>query len=207
MSTYLQRVADNILPLSVAEVLPEAFSEWYFTENIEDHEVANENCELCNRERLRYHFEIQNKHTDRRLWVGSSCILRFKLQVFENGVLLNHEDSLKKLEALKRKMRFDSCIKALEKLAESENNPILSNALSYYRKHRKLTPKFAFVVFWRLKSNGIDHSPSFFKINLNKRTYQDDLAGMEKDRVHMFWAALSTSQRKIAISYGHTPPE
>ncbi len=76
MSTYPQRVVDNILPLSLASALPEAFKEWYFTERTEDHEQAIEDCELCNQERLRYHFEIENRHTKRRLWVGSSCILK-----------------------------------------------------------------------------------------------------------------------------------
>lgn len=53
MSTHPQRVADNILPLSLAGTLPEAFKEWYFTENIEDHEIAEEDCELCDQEQLR----------------------------------------------------------------------------------------------------------------------------------------------------------
>ncbi len=46
MSTYPQRVADNILPLSLAGILPDAFTEWYFTENIEDHEVANKRGQI-----------------------------------------------------------------------------------------------------------------------------------------------------------------
>jgi len=206
LSTYPQRVADNILPLSVAGSLPEAFIEWYFTENIEDHEIADEDCELCDQEQLRYHFEIKNRHTNHRLWVGSSCILKFHVQVFDNGTLLDEKGSAKKLEDLKRKMRLDSCIKALRKLAASENNDILSNALDFYLKNKYLTPKFAFVVFWRLNSNKIDHSPSFFKVSLKKDKYKTDLAQMPLDRVHMIWPALSSSQRKLAVSYGHTPP-
>ena len=52
MNTYPQRVAENILPLSVAGSLPEAFEEWYFTENVEDYEEATEDCELCNHEKF-----------------------------------------------------------------------------------------------------------------------------------------------------------
>ncbi len=55
MSTYPQRVADNILPFSLSGTLPDAFKEWYFTENIEDHGKPIEDCELCNQEQLRYH--------------------------------------------------------------------------------------------------------------------------------------------------------
>ena len=207
MSTYPQRVADNILHLSVSGVLPEAFSEWYFTDNIKDHEIANDDCELCDQEQLRYHFEIKNRHTNKHLWVGSSCILKFQVQVFENGSLLDATGSQKKLNELKQKMRLDSCINALKKLAESEDNNILSNALDFYLKNKYLTPKFAFVVFWRLSSNKIDHSPSFFKVSLKKNKFKSDLREMPNDRVHLIWPALTSSQRKLAIEYEHTAPK
>ncbi len=206
MSTYPQRVADNILPLSISGALSDAFKEWYFTENIEDHEVSNEDCELCNQEQLRYHFEIKNRHTYQHLWVGSSCILKFQVQVFNNGILLDAKGSKKKLNELKQKMRLDSCINTLKILASSEINNILSNALEFYLKNKYLTPKFAFVVFWRLSSNKIDHCPSFFKVSLKKDKYKSDLREMQQDRVHLIWPALNSSQRKLAIKYGHTTP-
>ena len=77
MSTYPKRVADNILPLSISGELSEVFKEWFFTEITEDHEDIIENCQLCNQEQLRYHFEIKNKYTQETLMVGSSCILKF----------------------------------------------------------------------------------------------------------------------------------
>lgn len=206
MSTYPQRVADNILPLSSADRLPQAFTEWYFTECIEDHELATECCELCDQEQLRYHFEIKNQYTDNCLWVGSSCILRFNVQVYDNGVVLDSIKAEKKLGDLKQKMRLDSCIKALDKLASQESNDILSNALKFYQKNKYLTPKLAFVVFWRISKYNIDYSPSFFKISLKKNTYKDDIANMEKSRVHIIWPALSNSQRQLVMKYGHTEP-
>ena len=59
MSSYPQRVADNILPLSISGELSQAFKEWSFTEG---HEDVIENCQLCNQEQLRYHFEIKNEY-------------------------------------------------------------------------------------------------------------------------------------------------
>lgn len=206
MSTYPKRVAENILPLSVASNLPGAFKEWFFTENILDHELAEEECELCNQEQLRYHFEIKNRNTDNILWVGSSCILKFQVQVFTNGILLDKAGTRKKLKDLKNQMRQDSCIKSLESLARTENNDILNNALNYYQKNHYLTPKFAFVVFWRLSSHNIDHSPSFFKVSLKRQKYKDDLKDMPEERVHLIWPALTSSQRKIAVELGHNPP-
>ncbi|KFN39684.1 MAG: hypothetical protein JU82_06255 [Sulfuricurvum sp. MLSB] len=206
MSTYPQRVADNILPLSVAGTLPEAFKEWYFTENVQDHELADEECELCNQEHVRYHFEIKNRNTNHHLRVGSSCILKFQIQVFENDKLLDAKSSKRKLEQIKNKIRLDSCIEALKRLSMKEPNDILKNALEFYLKNKYLTPKFAFVVFWRLSNHQIEHSPSFFKVSLKKDKYKKDLMQMPLNHVHVIWSALSSVQREKAIKYGHTPP-
>jgi hypothetical protein len=206
MSDYSRRVRDNILPLSIAATLPEAFEEWSFTENTIDHGEPTETCELCEHEELRYHFEIANALTDHTLWVGSQCIQKFDLSVFEAGQRLSPVEAKKKLDRLVQRMRLESCIQALEKLADSEANEILSNALTYYRKNKNLTPKYAFVVLWRLQKNQIDHSPTFFKVSLKKIRHQEDLRQMPTDRVHFIWPALTTTQRKMATEMGHTPP-
>ena len=205
-TTYPQRVRDNILPLSVGETLPEAFEEWSFTERTIDNETPIETCQLCDHEELRYQFEIRNALTKHSLLVGSQCILKFNLSVFEDGRRLSPADSKKKLDRLTQKMRLESCIKSLGELAKSEDNEILINALEFYVKNKYLTPKYAFVVFWRLRQNNIDHSPTFFKINIKKQKYKNDLRNMPISRVHVIWPALSSSQRKIAISMGHTSP-
>jgi hypothetical protein len=189
MQTFPQRVRENILPLSVGSTLPGAFEEWSFTENTVDHEQPVETCQLCDQEELRYHFEIRNALTHKCLWVGSQCILKFNLSVFENGRRLSAGDSQKKLDRLMQQMRLESCIRALERLASSENNEILANALGYYRTNKHLTPKYAFVVLWRLRQNQIDHSPSFFKVSLKKNKYKADLRGMPLSRVHTIWPA------------------
>jgi len=207
LRSYPQRVRRNILPLSVAESLPEAFEEWTFTDEIEDHEEPIETCQLCEQEQLRYHFKIRNALTTKVLWVGSQCILRFGLSVFEDGLKLSEKQAKKKLERLTQQMRLESCIKALERLAEAEENDILNSALAYYDENKYLTPKQAFVVLWRLRENNIDHSPSFFKISLKRERYRDDLRDMKTSRVHVIWPALSSTQRRLAEELGHTAPD
>lgn len=206
MSTYPQRVRENILPRSVAQSLPEAFEEWRFTENTIDHEEAKETCQLCEQEQLRYHFEIENHRNANLLLVGSQCILRFKVAVYEDGIKLDASATKKKLNKLIERMHMSACIAQLERLAAAETNDILGNALNFYRQHGYLTPKFAFVVLWRLRKNEIDHNPSFFKVSLRTNKYKQDLKGMPLSRVHKIWPSLTSSQRKLAISYGHSAP-
>lgn len=207
MQIYPQRVRNNILPLSVGASLPEAFEEWSFTDKTIDHGQPTETCELCDQEELRYHFEIRNSLTHKFLWVGSQCILKFNLSVFEEGQRLTPALAQKKLERLMQKMRLESCIQALEKLAITESNEILSNALKFYKTNKYFTPKYAFVVLWRLTENSIDHSPSFFKISLKNDKYKADLREMPVERVHLIWPALSSAQRNMAINFGHTSPK
>lgn len=203
---YTKRVADSILPLSVADRLPAAFREWSFTGNYYDHEIADQVCELCGQENIRYHFEIQNEHTQHKLDVGSHCILKFDVAVYDDGVRLSPEDAKRELHKLTQLMRLESCIRALDRLAKSEDNSILSGALDYYRKNKKLTPKQAFVVFWRLQENKIDHDPTFFRVSLRRIDHKNDLRNMPTGRVHRFWSALTPSQRKLAIEMEHKPP-
>lgn len=206
MQHYSQRVRDSILPLSVGDTLPKAFEEWSVTDNVVDHEIPQETCELCGQESLRYHFEIRNSLTKNTIWVGSQCILKFGLSVFENGRALSSEGAKKKINRIIDQMRQDACIRALERVAEAEKNEILTNALNYFKKNKYLSPKQAFVVLWRLNKHEIEHSPSFFKIDLKHDKFKAQLRQMELSRVRVLWPALSSSQREIAIRYGHTPP-
>ena len=204
--SFPHRVAENILPRSKAQNLPAAFREWHFTGYTCDHGEAEEICQMCEKEQLRYHFEIKNRLTDHALMVGSTCILRFDVPVFDGDRELTKKEATKHLNDHMRRMRFESCMRALEALAKAEGNPILPNALRWFRQHGSLTPNFAFVVFWRLQQNKIDHDPTFFTVSLRRHQHQDDLRRMPSDRVHRFWKALTPSQRRMDIEFGHAEP-
>ncbi|MCR9061073.1 MAG: hypothetical protein NXI02_27315 [Rhodobacteraceae bacterium] len=191
----------------MAGTLPTAFDEWSFTENTIDHEEATETCELCGQQDLRYHFEIANRYTDATLWVGSHCILQFDVAVMEKGRRLSPTEAKRHLTKLTQQMQLESCIRTLEQLATKERNPILSGALDYYRKNKKLTPKYAAVVFWKLQAFNVDHHPSFFQVELRRAQHIDDLRHMPTARVHRFWSALTTAQRRKAVELGHAPPQ
>ena len=204
--SYPQRVRERILPLSLASTLPEAFKEWKFTGSTEDYEQPIETCKLCGQEGLRYHSEITNEIFDSRLDVGSECILRFQVPIFDGGIELSPAEARRALNEHMRRMRLESCLRALERLAATEKNDILTNALKYYQTNKSLTPKFANVVFWRLQANRIDHDPSFFKVRLDQEKYRNDLKNMQHRDVVRIWKALMPSQRNKATDLGQRPP-
>jgi len=206
MSTYPQRVRESILPLSVGDTLPKAFEEWSVTDNVEDHGRPTESCQLCGQENLRYEFEIRNSLNGNTMWIGSQCIHKFSLSVFEDGRKLSEEDAKKKINRLLEQMRQNACINALDALAASEANDILKNALAYFKKNKYLSPKQAWVVLWKLQQHRIDHNPSFFKIDLKHDKFKSQLREMRTERVHDLWPALTTSQKDMAVRFGHSRP-
>ena len=206
MEQYTQRVRANILPKSVAKTLPAAFREWHWTGNTEDHGYPTETCELCEQESLRYHFEIKNEITEEVLQVGSQCILRFDVGVYEAGRRLSVEEARTKLNATLRNMQHAACVRALRDALTHEPHAILESALARYEAHQALTPKQINVVFWRLGANKVEFNPSFFKVDLSKKKLKEDLKSMRDFERARVWKAMTSSQRGSAIRFGITPP-
>jgi hypothetical protein len=200
---YLDRVRDNVVPLSKSDDVREALREWKFTDYVVDHRKPLATCELCDQQQVRYHFEIVNRNTRNKLLVGSTCILRYELGVYDKGELLDDVDARKKLTKLREELRFNSCLSALREAFEVEGNSNIENALSYMKSRGYLTPKYAFVVLWRLKANGIDHNPRSFKVRLRTDRQKSDLEMMSTFKVNTIWPALTTSQRRLAQRLGH----
>jgi len=74
-NNYPRRAKENILPLSLSDKLPQAFREWFFTEEINDHEQSTADCQLCDKEELRYHFKIENENVTRETVVAAAELL------------------------------------------------------------------------------------------------------------------------------------
>jgi|HubBroStandDraft_1064217.scaffolds.fasta_scaffold104613_2 hypothetical protein len=206
MSDYTKRVAANILPRSVAQTLPGAFREWQVTGEVIDHEADEVKCELCEHEGLRYHFKIENSLTGNELWVGSKCILQFQIAMYRDGRALSAAEVKRELAALLKRKRTEFVLKALRSVAATENHDILRGALDYFEEHGNLSPKLAWVVFWKLRQHSIPRDPRWFKVALRRIKHREDLRAMPDDRVHELWPALSKAQRQLAQDLGHSPP-
>ena len=53
---WLEKSKENLVPMSLASEFKKALTEWFFTGDVIDHNEANETCELCEHEDLRYHY-------------------------------------------------------------------------------------------------------------------------------------------------------
>jgi hypothetical protein len=189
------------------QALPAAFEEWKFTGDVLDHEDSFHDCELCYQQGLRYHFRIQNAETLHQLWIGSQCILKFNIAVFdERGQRMAPAEAKRKLDGLIDGMQHAACLKSLAAVAEAENNGSLWQALWAYKNKGELPADAAWQVLWTLQRRGIKHEASFFKVALREGRHKRSFRMLSKDQVHTIWSALTPSQRKAAMKWGYTPP-
>ena len=82
---WRNKAQENLLLKSIEQADHlRAAKEWEFSGKVIDHEVVDMRCELCAGENLRYHFEIKNKVNNNELMVGSTCITKFDITVWDN---------------------------------------------------------------------------------------------------------------------------
>lgn len=106
---------------------------------------------------------------------------------------------------LKRK-HIEECLSQLEIIAVKEDDPLLDNAINFYRKNYCLSPKYAYVLFSRMETHGIGYNPNYFKVSLEKGVFKNDLRQMPTGKVHRIWPALDSGQKQIAVRAGHSVP-
>lgn len=207
MSSYGQRVADNILPLSVDQTdLSAALKEWHYTGNCMDHDGPAVDCQMCEKTGLRYHFEIANKQTTYNLMVGSECITRFGVPVLdkdgnplpaESGARVVSADRAKLVEAARRKRVLAATMAVLLSDDAAHLLPALEKCLAWIQTNQPLTPKMMSLLGWRLNHNRIAHNPSDFRVALRKGKHKADLEGFTDFKKKMLIPYLSSAQRRL----------
>lgn len=88
VSGFPTLLIENIFSLSIAWTLSAVFREWHFASQTVDHGIPTETCHLCDKEGLRYDFEIRNDQIGYCLDVGSDCILKFEVLLRRSWGLL-----------------------------------------------------------------------------------------------------------------------
>lgn len=177
-----------------------ALAEWKFTGGVVDHEEPVEQCELCEHEELRYHYEIENIYNEQSLWVGSSCILRFQeINVFDDcGNLLTDEYERKKLleKALREKL-IDLMLQPLRELwrKDRQYSNFIERNVRYFKSKNAFLPKNIAILFAKLNSFGIQYKPGMFPVYLRTQESREQLHGIESDLFPLIVEALSPAQR------------
>ena len=201
---WIERVAKNIFSLSSnKQDIRSALDEWEYRSEMNDRGVPDSICELCNHPNIRLQFEIVNKHNLNSLLIGSECITKFGVKVFdENGNLLEDIHAKKKVAKDRRKLIVDSKIKGMINsiLVLSTKQGEQINFKEFVDDFERLgghSPKQLFAMFYRMKVNHVKYNKTDFKCYIRKPHFKQQLLTMEVSRINDIWPALSTSQRKL----------
>ncbi len=200
VNPWFERSIANLVPLSKADIFSNACKEWVFSGEVIDYGEATEQCELCEHDELRYHFLIENGCNSNKLWVGSSCILRFEeIVVLDESEreLLDQKERKKVLDKALKAKQIDSSLdplRSLWKVAFEKRGTIHSMALEI-KDGKSLPPDSLRVLFELLDEHNIAFRASDYSVNLRSEFYQFQLSYMPKDMQKNIWLCMSKQQK------------
>jgi len=200
MSYWSEASKENLLSLSQEQTnFQVVLREWEHTGVVIDHAYPIESCQLCQHPNLRYHFEIINRATNNSLQVGSSCIEKFDITVYDNeGNELQGEDKSKQLKDEIRAKQEEMMLEPLRKLWEinEDERDEIEWCVSEFKQRGGFSPENLIYLFQQMNNNAIDYLPHIYKVVLRSNKDKDDLFSLSETDKNMIWAALSISQKR-----------
>jgi hypothetical protein len=209
---WLENAKKNLLPLSrEKQHLKYALKEWDYRGKWEDYESCEATCQLCEQEELRYHFEITNKYTGKRLLVGSKCITRFGgVNVYDeyDRLISDPVEAEKRVKRDVQKIisvaKERSVMESLSTLAKKDNHPEIDiqDLISYYRERGAFTPNQLAMLIWRFEVTKVPYNTAYFKMIATRKREKSQLLKMPDWKLQKLAPCLTPSQRKLLLEHG-----
>ncbi len=203
MNYWSEASQANLLPLSKEQSdFKVALKEWEHRGIAIDHLYPVETCQLCDHANLRYHFEIVNHETRATLQIGSSCIEKFGIRVYdEEGKKMESEAVGKQLREEINAKKEEIILEPLRKLwkAREDSQNKVQKYVQEYQEHGGFSPQNLAYLFKEMREEKISFVPHLYKITLRRRKDRDDLFRMPKEDKDFIWSSLSISQKKRYI--------
>lgn len=203
MNFWVKNSIKNLLPLSEEKNdFKLALQEWFFSGEIIDYGDSRENCQLCEKDELRYHFEIKNK-LNNSLWVGSSCIEKFDITIYDDygiEVTENKNAYLQNQARIKHvKNVFSALLKTGSKGQTSgkPNKELDNHCVNKFNLEGKLDARMLNYLFKRFDEEGIFYEKRFFKISLKSEESKEKLLKLSLEQFDRIKKALTIPQRKF----------
>lgn len=198
MNVWERNATKNILANSTSPDFKAALVEWEFSGVVNDYKLRCISCEMCEHEKLRYHFVINNQQTGKELRVGSSCILKFAdIRVIDRhghiatGNLRNHvlDNALTELQKQMMLVPLRELWQRNIKWRE-----YVTKQVNHYKKNGAFYPSAVVRIFKDFMRFGIEYDPSLYPIYLRKASCKDDVINMIDSDYGLVAKALSKEQ-------------
>ena len=212
-------IRDNIpvIPYFKSKGLEFPFLTWSYTGELIDYEEPYETCELCGKHGLRYHFVIHDFEGN-KLWVGSECINRFGVPVYDEDnnqffgkdgkKILNRQINRKQLTKIRNKSLC--CLRELYKAVHEKEDKLFIKDIGICHKGRHikkhnivLKPDEMLKMLNLLKIFNIEYTSSWFKVSCNKKEEQIEFSLLKEDdkkKLRQF-----ASKKQVSKFFGSNP--
>lgn len=211
MNVWIKKSTKNLLRLSEEkEDFNLALKEWTYTGNLIDHEAPTEQCELCEHDELRYHFEIKNA-LENVLWVGSKCIDKFDIAVFDRDgkeITTSKERYLIKLAQKKhQKTAIEKLTKTkpIGKMGEYSKLELDEFCNSEYLINERPNARILNYLFIRFEQEGIFYEKRLFSIKIRSEYDKEKLLSLKQEQFERIKPALKSTQVKYYIENRKQP--
>lgn len=201
--TWIWRVSDNIFPLSVEKFdIRKALAEWRYEGEMYDLEVAEEVCEICGHQNIRYQFEIVNKYNNNTMLIGSECITKFEIPVLsEEGYVLSNREAKRKVNRDRSKLVTEAkekhVINSLVRLSALDKEFDIESFIQYFKQRKAFTPNQLAALIWRLDKAKIEYNKSNFKLIITRNREKQQLNDMEEWKLKKILPCMSSTQKKL----------
>jgi len=209
---WLNNAKKNLLPLSKEKRrFKYALKEWDYRGKWKDYESSGAVCQLCEQEMLRYHFEIRNNQTHKRLLVGSKCITRFGgVNVFDDygNLITDISEATKRVKRDIQKImsaaKDRSVLESLQNLANKDKKTEIniSDLIQYYQERGGFTPNQLSMLIWRFEVMAVPYNKTFFKMVARRKRERQQLLTMQDWKLNKLVPCLTQSQREFLAAHG-----
>jgi hypothetical protein len=191
---------NNLLSLSKANRdYDVAVTEWDYHGDFHDNVVSSASCELCGQQNIRYEFQIVNRHNRNTLLVGSECITKFGITVYDDyGNRITGKSARARVASDKRKLvanaKTDSVINSLLTLASRDPIFEIQDFIRYYQERGAFTPKQLSLLMWRLNHFKVPHNKSHFKLTIRRDIEKRALLRLEEFKLVQIRPCMTAAQ-------------
>jgi hypothetical protein len=207
MNHWIETSKRNLLHGSLSQNFKTALAEWSFTGEVRDGGSGNEEelvCELCAHPDLKAQYEIKNFETNKILWVGSSCILKFtEIAIFDANKKLLENPEEREQELKNRYQRYCNKlavmpVRELWKLAP-DLHEWLKPVGKAVKKGYPLSPETAALLFGYMDQHKLAYKPKLYKVSLQAFVDKFELERLTESEFELIKPTLSQSQIKSAM--------
>lgn len=165
-------------------------------------------CELCGKQRIRYHFEIQSLDATQVLRIGSECVKKYAIpSIGRDGMTINAQLTYKNVVREKSRLitlaRSNQVIRMLVALSTVDDEFDIDRLIFSYTRYGAFTPKQLDLVIWRYHANkfrleqqGLHFPQKLLTMTIRKPEFQNQLRKMDEWKVERIWVCMTAVQTK-----------